>query len=341
MSDSSSRPLRIISVSDAFMRPEYYRAADKVSDRFEFGEILSFGPPDKASMRHVAYIIERGGPEALPAPEELYEIAPGYDAIMVHLCPVTRRLIESWQGLKLIMVNRGGTENIDLEAASERGIPVISNPSHNANGVAELTVGLILSQTRNISLADKIMKSGGWCESYPNAGREFELRGLCAGIIGFGSIGRRVGRYLKALGMNLCFTDPAVPSFDPDALSLGCEKADLDELMKRSDIVTLHARSDDLIVSRREFELMKPSAYFINTARPHLVDYAALYEFLAEKKIAGAALDVHLAEPTDPSDPLLKLDNVTVTNHRGGATVNSYSDSPSDMIRKAEEMMFR
>ena len=342
MSDGASGSggrLRLVTASDCFIREEYYRSALKDSADFVSAGNAEFGPPDKADMRHLAYVIERGGPEAVEAPEALYRLAPFAEAVMVHLCPVTERFIESAPDLKLIMVNRGGTENIDLAAAARRGIPVLSNPVHNANGVVELTCGLILSQTRNIALADRLLRSGIWCESFPNSGNEYELRGLRLGIIGFGSIGRRVAELMRAFGMNTCFTDPFVPADDPDALRLGCEKVSIEELCSECDIISLHARADEVIVGRREFELMKRTAYFINTARPHLVDYDCLYEVLSTRRITGAALDVHPEEPPGASYRFLTLDNLTMTNHRGGATVNCYSDSPADMFRDAARLL--
>ncbi len=335
----AGKKLSLATVSDCFIVPEYYRRALEGNPDFSHHGNLNFGPTDKAEMRNTAYKIERGGPMAVPAPAELPELCTKADALMVHLCPVTADLIAACPDLKLIMVNRGGTENVDVEAATARGIPVLSNPAHNANGVVELTVGLILSQSRNIALADRYMRKGVWCETYPNNGHEYELRGLNLGIIGFGSIGRRVASVMSAFGMNLYFSDPYVGEDDPDAVRLGCKKIALDVLCSTCDVVTLHARADELIVGRREFSMMKKTAYFINTARPHLIDNDALFEFLCGRRITGAALDVHPEEPPGAAYRMAKLDNVTLTNHRGGATVNCYSDSPADMLAEAAKLI--
>ncbi len=331
--------MKTIAVSDAFMLPEYYRAGANLHPNFEITKIISFGLPDRKDMRHMAYKIERGGPEAVEAPDELYDSVADAEALMVHLCPVTRRLIERAKKLKLIMVNRGGTENIDIEAASEYGIPVLSNPAHNANAVTELTIGLMLAESRNIVRADKEMKAGSWRERFPNTGHILELKGLTVGIVGFGSIGRRVAKILNAFGCKLLFNDPFVSADDTDAVIYDVKKVELDELMSVSDYVTLHARADEVIIGREQFELMRPDSYFINTARPHLIDNTALYEILRDKKILGAALDVHRAEPTDPDEPLLTLDNITLTNHRGGDTINSYADSPEMMFAEADKLL--
>lgn len=331
--------MKLTAVSDTFMKERYYRDAVAEHPGFTLTHAVSFGVEDKALMRKTAYRIERGGPEAVPAPEEFYALAPEAEAVMVHLCPVTRRFIASAPNLKLIMVNRGGTENIDIEAATEYGIPVLSNPAHNANGVTELTVGLMLAESRNIVRSNNAMKAGGWREDYPGTGHEYELRGLKVGIVGFGNIGRRVARILSAFGCRLCFTDPNVPADDPDAIAVGCRKTTLAELMSTCDFVTLHARTNEVVIGREDFALMKPTAYFINTARPHLIDSKALYEMLRDRRITGAALDVHDAEPTDPADPMLTLDNVTLTSHRGGQSVNCYSDSPGMIMTEAEKLL--
>lgn len=333
--------MKLLCVSDAFMRPEYYRKAESLHPNFQITDIINFGVEDRTEMRHTVHEIEHGGPDAVPAPEELYEKIAGAEALMVHLCPVTRRLLESdaAKNLKLIMVNRGGTENIDVAAATERGIPVLSNPAHNANAVAELTIGLMLDASRNISRADKVMKEGGWREAFPNSGNIYELHGLTVGLIGFGNIARRVAKFLNAFDCNIVFYDPNVKEDDPQVVEYKARKVELDELMSTADFISLHARPNKVILGRHEFGLMKPHSYFINTARALSVDYDALYDVLKEKKILGAALDVHRVEPTDPNEPLLTLDNITLTNHRGGDTVNSYSDSPEMMLTEGDKLL--
>ena len=127
---------------------------------------------------------------------------------------------------------------------------------------------------------------------------------------------------------------------DPDLAKYNCRRVDLEELLKISDFVSLHARAngDKPLIGRDELALMKPSSYLINTARAYLLDYDALYEALREGKMRGAALDVFESEPIKPTHPLLTLDNVTLTNHRGGDTVNSYSDSPAMLLCEAQKL---
>ena len=139
---------------------------------------------------------------------------------------------------------------------------------------------------------------------------------------------------------NVIVYDTYVPENDPDLVKYGCKKVELHELLSTADVVSLHARSsgDKPLLGAEELALLKPSAYLINTARSYLVDYDALYEILRDGKIRGAALDVFESEPIKPDHKMLTLDNVTLTNHRGGDTVNSYSDSPAMLLCEAKKL---
>jgi D-3-phosphoglycerate dehydrogenase len=285
-------------------------------------------------MRAIADKIEKGGPYAVPLPDEIYEAVTDADLLMVHLCPVTRQVLDAAPKLKYILTNRGGLENIDLVAAGERGIPVLYNPAHNSNAVAELTICLMIAETRNVARSHHALKNGIWREEYPNFGRVYELRNKTVGLVGFGNIGRRVAEKLQPFHVRILATDPNVYPDDEDLVRFHVGLTDLHTLMRESDIVSLHARTEDrnVIIGRKEFDLMKPTATFINTARAYMVDYDYLAEILKENRISGAALEVFPEEPLPPDSPFMALDNVTLTNHRGGDTVNCYSDSPADLL---------
>ncbi len=330
----NAKKLKVACVADHFMTEDFYRSAIKEFDSFELIGISYFGAHTREEMRAMVDHIEKVGAESYPAPQELYDHIKDAEVLIVHLCPVSRALMEAAPNLKYILSNRGGLENIDVDAAKELGIHVINNPAHNSNAVAELTVCLMICETRNVARANKGLKDGIWREDYPNYGRVFELRGQTVGLIGFGNIGRLVAEKLMPFGTRILTTDPAVSPDDPDLTRLHVELVDLDTLLKTADIVSLHARSlkKELILGEREFSLMKPTATFINTARAYMVDYDALAKVLAEKKINGAALEVFPYEPIPKDSPFLQLDNVTLTNHRGGDTVNCYSDSTASLL---------
>ena len=257
---------------------------------------------------------------------------------MCHLCPITRKLIERAPKLKLVLCNRGGHENIDLDACTEHDIGLIMNPSHNANAVADYTVGLMLNETRNITRSAMAIQRGEWRENYPNSATQIhEMKDFTIGLIGFGAVAHLVYEKLIAFGCKFLISDPFASHdyVNPNLVRF----VSLETLLKGSDIVSLHARLSrkTILLGEKEFAMMKPTAYFINTARSYMVDYKALAQALKDKKITGAAVDVYDHEPVDPDNPLLGIDNCTMTNHRGGDTINSYSDSPAAMMQAARE----
>ena len=331
--------MKLVAVSDVFMHPEYYTEAVKNFPEFELTKVIHFGADDRSIMREISYKIERGGSEAVEPPAELWDAVEDADVLMVHICPVPAKLIERAKNLKMILLNRGGSENVDLEAASCRGIAVLGNPAHNANAVAEFAVGMMLSETRNIARAHAALKQGTWREKYPRSERIYELRGRTLGIVGFGTIGRLVAERLSGFHMNIIASDPNVAADDPDLARLGVTLCDTETVMKAADIITLHARSTEIVLSERELSLMRPDAFFINSARPHLIDNEYLAKMLAEGRLAGAATDVFMNEPVEPEHPFLALDNITLSNHRAGDTVNSYADSPAMLFTESRKLL--
>ena len=331
--------MKAIAVSDAFVTEMDYRNAFQMFPDIELIRVPFFGIADRQQMRDVVHTIERGGPEAMDPPEELLDSIGEAEVLMVHLCPVPRKLLEKAPKLRYILTNRGGIENIDVVAATELGIEVLSNPAHNANAVAEYTVALLLAETRNITRADRSLRQGVWREKFPNSGRIFEISGATIGLIGFGTIARLVARKLSMFSCNILVHDMYVPADDPEAAQYGCTFVSLEELLARSDVVSLHARSETVILDAEHFEMMKPGAYLINTARPHLIDNEYLWKMLHENRLTGAALDVFMNEPLGLDDPFLQLDNVTLSNHRGGDTGNSYSDSPAMLLKELQKLL--
>jgi len=323
--------MKIVAVADHFVRPEHYEECFAKYPEYELKTVF-FGTESRLEMRDIFHRIERNGPEAYPIPEELYTLIEDADVLMVHTCPVPKALIEKGQKLRAILTNRGGLENIDVAAATARNIPILNNPAHNANGVSELAVGLMVTETRNVARSHLGLMQHNWRENYNNTGNIWELKGKTVGIIGFGNIGHLVAEKLNVFGCKLLVNDIRIDPEDELLARLPIEVVDLPTLMAKSDIVTLHARSEELIVTKEMFALMQPHAFFINTARAHMVDYDALYEALRDQKIMGAAIEVHPVEPLPEDYPFLKLDNVTLTTHRGGDTINAYSDSPEMVV---------
>jgi len=272
-------------------------------------------------LREVGEVNVRTG---LTAKQLLGKIG-SYDVLVVRSATkVTKDVIEAGKKLKIIARAGAGLDNIDVQAASARGIELINAPEAPTIAVAELVIGLMLSWDRQLPRADASMKQGRW-EKTQLMGSE--LRGKTLGIIGTGRIGRAVGYRAKAFLMNLLAFD-VVRSAEFTERT-GALYVDLDELLRESDFVTLHiplTPQTRYMIGRRELELMKPTAVLINTSRGEAVDEVALAEALRKGKIAGACLDVYECEPPKDS-PLLKLPNVILTPHIGASTAEAQREA--------------
>lgn len=250
--------------------------------------------------------------------DELLEKVKEADALIVRSkTKVTREIIEAGKKLKVIGRAGVGVDNIDLESATKRGIVVVNAPEATSITVAEHTLGLMLALARKIPQANASLKSGKW-EKKKFLG--VELRGKTLGVIGLGRIGTQVVKKAKAFEMKILAYDPYISK--EKAEELGVKITSLEELLKNSDFITLHVpltKQTKGMISKKELQLMKDGAYLINCARGGVIDERALYEALAIKKLAGAALDVFEKEPP-VGNPLLNLDNVVVTPHLGAST---------------------
>jgi D-3-phosphoglycerate dehydrogenase len=283
---------------------------------------------DRNEMARRNLNIEMNGPEAEPGPDGLAQAARDGDILLTHFCPIGRAVVEAGSRLRAIGVARGGWENIAVEAATRRGVAVVHIVGRNANAVAEHTVGLILCEMRNMARSHCALQSGRWINRQIDPLSCFELAGKTLGLVGFGAIGQLVARRLAGFEVRTLAYDPFVP--DVDVRAGGAELVMLDDLLRQSDVVSIHARltpETEGLIGQRELALLKPTAYLVNTARAGLVDEKALVEALRERRIAGAALDVYWREPLPPDDPLLGLDNVTLTTHLAGTTLDALHNS--------------
>ncbi len=224
--------------------------------------------------------------------------------------------LASCQKLKLISVWGTGTDNVDLESARKLGITVTNTPGANALSVAEHTIATLLSLARQIPLLDREVRSGNW----PRVDM-VQLHGKVLGLFGLGAIGRHVARMAQGLGMEVIAW-----TFHPSperAKESGVRFVSKEELLRTADVVSLHlllSNETRGFLKKEDFDLMKPTALFVNTARAGLIEPEALYEALRSKKIAGAALDTYDQEPLPPGHPLTTLPNVVLTPHNAGMT---------------------
>lgn len=253
------------------------------------------------------------------------------DVLIIEPDFVLKNVIEQCNP-KIIAICRDEPWNVDIKTATEKGIPVFTTPHRNTQAVAELTIGLILNVMRNITKADRYLREGkilyksdtAFLEHH-NTFKGMELGGKKVGIIGLGAIGFEVAKRLRnGFGSEILVYDPYV---DLNRLKeVDGKSVDLETLLKESDIVTVHARVTNEtkgMITKRHFEMMKKTAYFINTARAAIIDEDALFEVLRDKKIAGAGLDVFIKDPIESGDRFLTLDNVVATPHIGGNTMET------------------
>jgi len=264
----------------------------------------------------------------------------GADVLVVEADLVHADVLE---GCPLVMIGccRGDPVNIDLELATRKGIPVFHTPGRNADAVADLTLAFMHMLARHLGPiqdafragAKRITGAGDYLEMYSRF-TGVELGGRTVGLVGLGAVGREVATRLLAFKARVLAYDPYV-----DTPPAGVAMRGLDDLLRESDFVSLHAPvtpETQNLVSRDRLALMKPAAYFVNTARAALTDEDALYEMLAAGRLAGAALDVLAEEPLQPDNRFLKLPNVLVTPHIGGATVD-VTRHQSDIVVEAME----
>ena len=236
-----------------------------------------------------------------------------YDAIIVGIEKITLSVVQSSKKLRIITKHGIGVDNIDVDAASAKGIVVTNAPGTNSDAVADLTFGLFLSLARSIPFADRSVKGGEWPRIVG-----VQINGKVLGIIGLGQIGKKVAKRASGFDMRVLAYD--VFKDEAFAEKWGITYLSLDEVLADSDFISIHvpiSPSTRRLISERELNLMKKEAFLVNISRGGIVDEEALYRVLKERGIRGVALDVFAPEPPTGS-PLLDLDNVIVTPHMGG-----------------------
>ncbi len=269
--------------------------------------------------------------------EKIINEIPDYDALIVRSgTQVTRKIIEA-SNLKVIGRAGVGLDNIDLVTAKEKGIPVVNAPESLTIAVTELTFGLMISLMRNIVRGDKSLREQRWDRSKFMGN---ELYGKTIGVVGFGRIGREVADRANAFGMKVLTYDPFVTIEDARE-SNATLTGDIDELLKNSDVVSVHApltNNTRHLINADKLKLMKNSAVIVNLARGGLVDTNALVDALKNKEIAGAGLDVFETEPLGAS-PLLEYDNVVLTPHLGASSAEAQVIAGTIVVEKIKGML--
>ncbi len=241
--------------------------------------------------------------------------------VIVRTAPFTREIIESADKLEVIGRHGVGVDNIDIKAASGRGIPVVNTPNANMISVAEHTIGFILALAKRLVISDKATRQGNFALREEFAASDLE--GKTLGIVGVGKVGSTLAKKCKAaFNMKVLSYDPYLSPEKAKEMEVSLSDS-LPELLKESDFVSIHVpltkETTDLI-GEEELKLMKSTAFLINVGRGRIVDEKALAKALKEKWIAGAASDVFSQEPPDPDNPLLKIENVILSPHMAALT---------------------
>jgi len=267
--------------------------------------------PEEAILKEAGAALTYGNAKT---EAELIELAQDADAIINVYIPVTAKVIGSLKKCRIIVRRGIGYDNVDVSAATARGIPVANVLDYCIEEVADHAMALLLSVARRVVRGTKQIESGGW--NFKDLLPVPALKDCTLGLVGFGKIPRAVASRAKCFGLNIQTSDPFIPA--ELAEEHGVKLVSLEELLASSDFISVHAplNSDTRgMISKREFALMKPSAVLINTARGPVVDEEALIEALKSGQIAFVALDVMTQEPPAPDNPLRKMDNVILTPH--------------------------
>ena len=256
--------------------------------------------------------------------DEIIAAAHDAEGILDQFAKITRRVMESLPKLRVIGRYGIGVDAVDVQAATELGIAVCNTPGFCVREVADRQLMFLLVCAMQLFQQHQKTHAGIWDPGV--AAKLPSLWSQTLGLVAFGQIARDVAKRARALDMRILAHDPYVPQ--PEADPYGVKMVGLDELLAESDYVSVHApliKETHHLLGEREFRLMKPTAFVLNLARGPVIDEAALIKALQEKGIAGAALDVFEQEPINPNNPLLKMENVILTPHNAGSSVNSHA----------------
>jgi D-3-phosphoglycerate dehydrogenase / 2-oxoglutarate reductase len=304
-------------------------------DEVQIGEIYKLGRVTEAGWKKEHIKLEE---------DALLELLGDVDILITSYDQVTAKVIEKAPRLGLIACTRSGPVNIDIEAAKKKGVKVVYTPERNSDSTAEFAIALMLNISRNIPKAYRAILDGDIILDEPIAQKKdvtwsvvkgispyvkfkgVQLKNKTLGIVGFGSIGKRVGRIAAGFGMNILVYDPYVSEITVD--EPGQRKVDFNTLLKESDFITCHSKVTEqtkAMFAKKQFRMMKKSAFFINCSRGGVIQEEDLIEALRTKEIAGAALDVFENEPLHKGHPFVsgEIDNIVITPHIAGATIDS------------------
>jgi D-3-phosphoglycerate dehydrogenase / 2-oxoglutarate reductase len=319
--------IEIAIIGDRFMLPSMFEEAirEKMGDAVTIRS-LEMPWPDEPMEHGYAKAGMDGLKEYMGDSDAIIAFIGQATIAVTQLAPFSAGMMDQLPSLKMIAVSRGGPVNIDMAAAQKRKIRVVNTPGRNASAVAEFTIGAILAETRLITRGHEALRKGEWRGDLYRADITGpELSELTVGVVGYGQVGSRVVKLLKAFGCRILVADPYV-QLSPRDSEDGVEKTSIERVLDEANVITLHARVTSEttgMIGPNEFARMKRGSFFVNTARGPLVDYVALTEALQSGHLRGAAIETFGIEPVPPDWPLLQLPNVTLTPHIAGASLKT------------------
>ena len=310
---------KIAIVGDLFMLPEILeqKLRDAIGNDIEIRKLQQPWPDEPLEHGYAVKGMD-GLKEYMGTADEIVQFVDDADVLVTHLAPMSRAMFQQLPNLKFIAVTRGGPVNIDMQAANDNGVTVVNTPGRNASAVAEFTLGAMLAESRLIRVGHESMRNGEWRGDLYRADRTGrELNEMTVGVIGYGHIGKRVVKLLRAFGSRVLVNDPYV-QLSAEDIDAGVELVSFDTVLQQSDVLTIHARvtpETEHMINADALSRMKDDSIFINTARGPLVNYEHLEAALTSGDIGSAMLDTFAVEPVPDTSALKSLSNVTLTPH--------------------------
>lgn len=304
---------KILLIGDHFISAELLRSKiDRISSGYTIIEASTPFPLEP--FRDIAEVREASGSE-----EQMIDSLPGVSICIAHHAPLTQRVLSHAPDLRLFLVCRGGPVNVNLAAATACRVTIGYTPGRNATATAEHSIAMMLSAIRSVPQTDAALRKGQWKGDYTWETAGFELESSTVGIVGYGAVGRLVVRALLGFGAKILVYDPFVTIGANECV----EQVSLQELLLRSNVLSLHARDTPEtrnMIGEKEIGLMKKGSVIVNCARGSLLDYNALAKALDSGHLFAAAADVFPVEPIPPASELLSLPNFVMTPHVAGGT---------------------
>lgn len=325
--------MKILAIADLFITKEMMTTGlRELTDLGHELTVREWKHKDLEALQKDNIKLEQNGSKAVELPEEIIEEIESFDMVITQFAPISSEVIDKCEKLKCLGVLRAGIENVDYDYAEDKGITVLNTPGRSTTSVSEFTIGMILSEIRNIARSNHYLREGKWEKYYPAGVLSPELKESKVGLIGYGAIGQRVAELLRPFGGEILFFDEYFTGETKDT-----QVNSLEELVKEADIVSMHYRltpETKHMLNKKHFELMKDHAVVINTARSGLISEKDLIHALEDKIIAGAAVDVFDEEPLPADHPYVSLDNITITSHIAGSTIGNFAYSPNILAKR-------